>query len=52
STLLLAGHEITASTMTWLLDELSRNEDIQEKLERTLENHTDVEDQKSLQFRF
>ncbi|KIJ43527.1 hypothetical protein M422DRAFT_30802 [Sphaerobolus stellatus SS14] len=31
-TLLLAGHETTASTMAWLLYELSRNQDLQDKL--------------------
>ncbi|KIJ23788.1 hypothetical protein M422DRAFT_39455 [Sphaerobolus stellatus SS14] len=31
-TLLLAGHETTASTMAWLLYELSRNQDLQGKL--------------------
>ncbi|KIJ32496.1 hypothetical protein M422DRAFT_234042 [Sphaerobolus stellatus SS14] len=35
-TLLLAGHETTASTMNWLLYELSRHPDIQNKLRKEI----------------
>ncbi|KIJ43526.1 hypothetical protein M422DRAFT_253102 [Sphaerobolus stellatus SS14] len=34
--LLVAGHETTASTMAWLLYELSRNQDLQDKLRREI----------------
>ncbi|KIJ43524.1 hypothetical protein M422DRAFT_169815 [Sphaerobolus stellatus SS14] len=36
SALLVAGHETTASTMAWLLYELSRNQDLQDKLRREI----------------
>ncbi|KIJ43513.1 hypothetical protein M422DRAFT_169834, partial [Sphaerobolus stellatus SS14] len=35
-TLLLAGHETTASTMAWLLYELSRHQDLQDKLRKEI----------------
>ncbi|KIJ43504.1 hypothetical protein M422DRAFT_253061 [Sphaerobolus stellatus SS14] len=34
--LLVAGHETTASTMAWLLYELSRNQDLQDKLRKDI----------------